>query len=135
MKVLVDTSIWSLVLRKQTSEFKIEPIIQELTNLIRDYRVAMIGIIRQEILSGIKSIDQFEKLKGYLKSFPDLTLETNDFELAAALYNQCQGRGVQGSHVDFLISAAAINREFSIFTQDRDFEIYAKYIPLKLHTL
>jgi predicted nucleic acid-binding protein len=133
MKILVDTSVWSAAFRKQIISPNLKNVVQELQDLIRDSRVVMIGVIRQEILSGIKAIEQFEKLKKYLRPFPDLILETSDFEFAAGLYNQCRGRGVQGSQVDFLISAVAINRDLSVFTLDRDFENYAKHIPLKLH--
>ncbi len=61
MKVVVDTSVWSLALRRvgQSSNFPV----QELRNLIRDHRVQMIGPIRQEILSGIHNESQFETLK------------------------------------------------------------------------
>lgn len=44
------------------------PLIKELESLIKDFRVQLIGPIRQELLSGIKSDKQFEKLKNYLKS-------------------------------------------------------------------
>jgi predicted nucleic acid-binding protein len=133
MKVLVDTNVWSIALRKQNRSPERGFIVEELTDLIKNYRVVMIGTIRQEVLSGIQSIDQFETLKNYLRSFPDLTFETNDFEVAAELYNRCRSHGVQGSHIDFLISAVAINRDISVYTLDRDFENYAKYTSLKLH--
>ena len=69
MKVLVDTSIWSLAFRRKRTQNN--QIISELESLIKEVRVQLIGPIRQEILSGIKSGKQFEKLKNYLQSFPD----------------------------------------------------------------
>ncbi len=60
MKVIVDTCVWSQVLRRNSS--KNQMIINELTELIRDVRVQLIGPIRQEILSGIKSEKQYNKL-------------------------------------------------------------------------
>lgn len=54
MRVLVDTCVWSDALRKVN--FKADdPIVKELKELIREGRVQMIGPIRQEILSGIRS--------------------------------------------------------------------------------
>jgi hypothetical protein len=64
MKVIVDTCIWSLVLRR--SEIKTNEYSVKLTELIRDYKVQMIGAIRQELLSGIKLKDQFDLLKGFI---------------------------------------------------------------------
>ena len=67
MKVLVDTSVWSLALRRPGVQK--QPIISELEYLIKEVRVQLIGPIRQELLSGIKSKKQFDQLKNYLKAF------------------------------------------------------------------
>ncbi len=130
MKVIVDTSIWSLSLRrvKHRNETESEKLIQ----IIEDGRIVMIGPIRQEILSGIKIKKQFELLKVYLEAFPDLNLEIKDYELAAEFFNLCKGKGVQGSNTDFLICAAAVNNNFSIYTGDKDFKLFKKYIPIQL---
>jgi predicted nucleic acid-binding protein len=130
MKVIVDTSIWSLSLRraKHRNETESEKLIQ----IIEDGRIVMMGAIRQEILSGIKIKKQFELLKVYLEAFPDLNLEIKDYELAAEFFNLCKGKGVQGSNTDFLICAVAVNNNFSIYTDDKDFELFKKYIPIQL---
>lgn len=132
MKVLVDTSIWSVVLRrdsKQNKDFE-----TELTEIIKEVRAEIIGPIRQEILSGIKSTKQFKELKLYLSFFPDLGLKTHDFEQAAEFFNLCRAKGVQGSNTDFLICSVAVNNDLEIFTNDEDFEHFKKYIPIKLYS-
>jgi len=131
MKVLVDTSVWSLALRRGSSAQSEK--VKELCELIKEVRVDIIGPIRQEILSGIKSAKQFEKLKSYLAEFPDLPLETADYETAAGFYNTNRKKGIQGSNTDFLICAVACNRDMEIFTTDRDFRRFEKNIPVKLH--
>ncbi|MBS0636380.1 MAG: PIN domain-containing protein [Verrucomicrobia bacterium] len=128
MKVLVDTSIWSLVLRSN----KDKEAAHYLTELINEGRVEIIGPIRQEILSGIRSEKQFEQLKGYLDAFTDIPLETEDYIEAARCYNRCRGKGIQGSHIDFLICAVAKNHNLSIYTADKDFQGYAKALPIIL---
>ncbi len=130
MKVIVDTSIWSLSLRR--AKHRKETISEKLIQIIEDSRIVMLGPIRQEILSGIKIKKQFELLKIYLKAFPDLNLEIKDYELAAEFFNLCKGKGVQGSNTDFLICAAAVNNNFSIYTNDKDFELFKKHIPIQL---
>jgi predicted nucleic acid-binding protein len=70
MKVLVDTSVWSLALRRGRQSASAP--VQELRNLIFANRVQMIGPIRQEILSGIRDKNQFKELEARLSSFPDL---------------------------------------------------------------
>jgi predicted nucleic acid-binding protein len=93
----------------------------------------MLGVVRQELLSGIKLKLQFELLREHLRSFPDFELETADYEEAAAAFNRCRERGMQGSNTDFLICAAALRRELSIYTKDGDFKRYARALKLELH--
>ncbi len=131
MKVIVDTSVWSEALRKKSSPN--QKIIKLLTEFIRDVRVQLIGPIRQELLSGIKSEKQFEELKYYLSTFNDLLIKTEDYEKAAEFFNICRSNGIQGSNTDFLICAVANNNNLEIFTTDKDFENYQKYLPIDLY--
>jgi len=135
MNVLVDTSVWSLALRKNNKSLEDNKIINELKELIKELRVKIIGPIRQEILSGIKDKILFEKLKDKLKYFPDDDISTEDYENAAELYNLCRGKGIQGSHIDFTICSIAIRKKYVIFTLDKDFENFSKIIGLKLYKL
>jgi len=131
MKILVDTCVWSLALRHDDQ--MVIPCVDELRNLIRDHRVQMIGPIRQEILSGIRSESQFERLRRHLDSFADLPILTTDYVEAARYFNLCRSRGVQGSNTDFLICALSVRNELPIYTTDRDFESFAEYVPIRLH--
>ena len=127
MKVIVDTSIWSLVLRRQQPDNRLANILQD---LIADGRIIMIGAIRQEILSGIKHQQQYEKLKDNLRAFSNLNLDTEDYELAANYFNICRRNGIQGSNTDFLICAVASRRNYAVFTVDNDFIDFSRYIPI-----
>jgi len=133
LKVLVDTSIWSLALRRVKSPDT--SILAEFESLISDVRLQLVGPIRQELLSGIKSDAQFNKLKQYLSSFPDYQIQTEDFVLAAHFFNQCRKKGIQGSNTDFLICAIAVNNNWQIYTSDQDFSHFQKAIPIKLYKL
>jgi predicted nucleic acid-binding protein len=133
MKVLVDTSVWSLALRKNVDPDN--KIIKELFELIHELRVAIIGPIRQEILSGISDQNKYEQLREKLKSFEDAPIETEHYEFAAQLFNQCRKKGIQGSHIDFLVCAVSIKNDFSIFTLDKDFEKYKNHINIKLYKI
>ena len=131
MKVLVDTSVWSLVLRR--SKIHNREMEEELSALIDEARVEIIGPIRQEILSGIKSHRQFQKLRFYLSAFPDLKLTERDFEQAAEYFNRCRAKGIQGSNTDFLICSAAVSNDLEIFTLDDDFKNFQKFISIKFY--
>ncbi len=136
MNVLVDTSIWSLALRRKAQDLNPaeRAAVAELTSLIQEGRARIIGLVRQELLSGIKTSSQYEKLRAVLRSFPDEPVATADYEAAARAGNECRARGVAISVSDILICAIAIARDWSIFAADPDFKAYAKILPLKLHT-
>ena len=129
MKVLVDTCVWSQALRHKDPD---SALIAKLQDLINDGRVSIIGLIRQEILSGISNAEQFNKLKDILASFADIPLSTEHFERAAEFSNVCRKKGIQGSTVDFLICAVANLENLEIFTTDTDFENYSKFLPISL---
>jgi len=131
MKVIVDTSVWSLALRRDKEDSPAP--VQELRQIILSHRVQMIGPIRQEILSGIRSESQFIKLRKHLESFPDLPILTEDYITAAQFFNHCRSKGIQGSNTDFLICAVAVRNNFSIYTTDKDFDLFSKYIQIVLH--
>jgi hypothetical protein len=136
MNVLVDTSVWSLALRRKNENLKSNErqLVYELTELIREGRARVIGLVRQELLSGIKSMDQYEKLRNYLRSFPDEVIDTSDYERAAEAGNRCRAKGIVVSIVDILLCAVAMKREWAIFTTDPDFSNYSKALPLTTHT-
>ncbi len=121
MKILADTSVWSLALRRrktaQLSNAE-ERLARLLAEAIGDGRIAMIGPIRQELLSGIKESTQFQKLKAALEPFPDEPILTTDYEEAARLYNLCRARGVECGPVDILICAVAVRRHWKVLAND-----------------
>ncbi len=130
MRVIVDTSVWSLALRRnQTNPLQAVKLLQD---LIADSRVVMLGAVRQEILSGIRHLEQFNRLKEHLRAFPNLELSIADYELAAEFYNTCRTQGIQGANTDFLICAAAAQRNYAILTTDQDFENFKPHLPIVL---
>jgi predicted nucleic acid-binding protein len=135
MNILVDTSVWSLALRRKTESLSATErlVVAELSELIREGRARLIGLVRQELLSGIKTTEHYEKLRLHLRSFPDEPIDTSDHEEAAKAGNQCRGKGIVVSIVDVLLCAVAIKREWAIFTSDPDFTNYAKVLPLSIH--
>ena len=131
MRVLVDTSVWSIALRRGGHAKNPEAL--ELRRLITAHLVEIIGPIRQEVLAGIKEQSQFERLETHLAAFPDIPLEAGDYVNAAKYFNLCRAKGIQGSNTDFLICAAAVRHDLAIFTTDGDFNYFAKCLPIVLH--
>ena len=136
MNVLVDTSVWSLALRRKTESLNAneEFVVTDLSELVREGRARLIGLVRQELLSGIKTTEQYEKLRLHLRSFPDELIDTSHYEEAAKAGNRCRGKGIVVSIVDILLCAIAIKREWAIFTTDPDFTNYVKVLPISIDT-
>jgi hypothetical protein len=129
LKVLVDTSVWSLALRRGAPTGAAVSVLGE---LVAEGRAIMLGAIRQELLSGVRSERQFESLRGKLEAFLDLEIRSEDHVLAASFFNRCRRKGIQGSNTDFLICAASHRHEAPILTVDGDFARFARVLPIAL---
>ena len=135
MNALVDTSVWSLALQRQHKHLTAaeHAVVGELADLTREGRARIIGLIRQELLSGIRTPAQYERLRAALRAFPDEPITTSDYEAAAQASNTCRAKGIAPSVVDVLICQIAMSRQWSIFTTDPDFKNYAKVLRINLH--
>ena len=131
MNVLVDTSVWSLALRRTATRGVAET--AELVELVREGRVAMIGAIRQEVLSGMRAAEQYRKLRDRLRAFGDVALDEADYEEAASCFNRCRTKGLQGSNTDFLMCAVSLRRHLAILTTDKDFVGFAGVLGFEMH--
>ena len=122
MKVLADACVWSLLLRRKKSaalSAEQQSAITALTEAIQDGRAVIIGPIRQEVLSGIRELAQFERLRAALEAFHDEPLTTLHYEEAARLFNLCRSRGVECGSTDILICAVAAQMQWDILTYDQ----------------
>jgi predicted nucleic acid-binding protein len=130
MKVLVDTSVWSLAFRRRSPG---HAAVDELRRLAAAGRAAIVGPIRQEVLSGIREPSTFERLRDRLRAFPDEPMPPEVYERAAEFFNVCRKKGVQGSNTDFLLCAVSAHHGMKILTTDDDFARYARHLPIALH--
>ena len=131
MRVLVDTSVWSLSLRKGGPAE--HPTVEKLISILRaDEDVFLIGLILQEILQAFRSDSSFRKVARHLEPFPLLDLELPDYIAAASLHRRCAARGVSASAADCQIATAAIRHNCLLLSADHDFERIARFSELKL---
>ena len=131
MRVLVDTSIWSLALRRKEGHGGNEA--HTLKRLIEQgEEIYLLGIILQEILQGIRRSDQFQALIKYFEPFPLIELSREDYVKAATIKNELIKKGIRVSTIDAIIASTAIAKECVLFTADSDFFHIAKHTKLKL---
>ena len=128
MSVLVDTSIWSLALRRRSARLNVdeETRVAALSRLIELGEAKLIGAIRQELLSGITERKEFDALRDELRNFQDEPLDREDYERAAEMTNRLTSIGIACSPIDVLLCAVAKRRDWEIFSADRAFERYSK---------
>ena len=133
MSVLVDTSIWASFLR--TDALPDDPHVTEFRRLKKNDSIRLIGPIRQEILSGASPHSKYVQLRETLEAFPDIPLETLDYEVAAEFYNICRNRGEQNTSVDLLLCAVSANHHIAIYTLDTNLKRLSKLLPIQLHQI
>ncbi len=134
MKILVDTSIWSLALRRPSGVVNEEAILLK-TIIEQGEDIYLLGIILQEVLQGIRKSKDFLALKEYFKAFPLIDLTREDYVRAAELRNQLIGKRRQEGTIDVLIASAAISHRCHLFTADKHFTHIAEHSELKLFSL
>lgn len=130
MKVLVDTSVWSLSFRKRPTG---HPAVAKLAALLRAGEdVFLTGLILQEILQAFRSDASFKKAAIHLEPFPLLELGRSDFIAAAALHRKCAAEGISVSTADCQIAMAAIRHDCLLLSADQDFTRIARISSLRL---
>ena len=84
MRVLVDTPIWSAAYRRSPGS----EVADTLREVIADGQCVLLGVVRQEVLQGIRSKEQFKVVRADLDEFPDAEVSSTDHVRAAELYNR-----------------------------------------------
>jgi len=131
LRVLVDTSVWSLSLRKKGPAD--HPCVRKLEALLTaNEDLVLTGVILQEVLQAFKSDSTFRRVAEYLDPFPVLEMGRSDNVSAAKLHRRCASRGISVSTADCQIAIACIKHGCALLTADKDFERIAGASVLKL---
>lgn len=131
MSLLVDTSVWSLALRRDTPPDV--PEVEALgAALLGGDVVATTGVIVQELLQGTVPERARTRITETFAILDYLTPTREDHVAAAEIRNALRARGVQVDTIDALIAQLAIAGKHTLLTTDRDFHAAAKHVPLDL---
>ena len=127
MRLLVDTSVWSLALRRPAATDP-DRRVSLLTRAIESpATVCLTGLILQEVLQGLRRERQARALERQLRSFPLVQLDRADYVLAAEVFTTCRAHGAQVGTADAQIAAAALRHRCALLTTDRDFLQIARH--------
>jgi len=131
MNVFVDTSVWSLALRRSPPSRA--PEVRFLASCLqRGDLVVATGLVLQELLQGFQGPKAKKSIVKDFSLLPMIVPETEDHIAAAELRNHCRRKGVQVGTIDALIAQLCIRHELELLTTDRDFEAVSRYRPLVL---
>lgn len=131
--ILLDTSVLSLVFRRRRAGQAEPQAAVTLRRLVaEDAPLGVPGIVLQELLSGVRTPQAFDRLMGIMEGFPLVIARREDHLTAARIANSCARKGVPTSTVDCLIAALAVSRQAALFTLDDDFARMAAPIGLTL---
>jgi predicted nucleic acid-binding protein len=131
VRVVVDTSVWSLALRRHGPAD--HPAVSRLQAFLSSGEdLFLTGMILQEILQAFRSETMAAQIAEYLEPFPLLPIEPDVCLAAARLFRQCREHGLGVSTIDCHIAASAIENRCQLLTTDRDFERMVRISQLQL---
>ena len=133
MSLLVDTSVWSLALRRDGPVD--EPEVQALRSALGGADLVITtGLVLQELLQGIAGPKARDLLIERFSSLPLLQPDRDDHIAAADLRNACRRAGVQLGTVDALLAQLCLRHDLTLLSTDQDFAHAARHCPLRLWT-
>ena len=131
MTLLVDTSVWSLALRRDSPQRG-----PEVTALVRALErgdpIVTTGLVLQELLQGFSGPKSRELILEQFSALPLLAPDREDHVAAAELRNTCRRSGLQIGTIDALIAQFSVRYSLTLLTTDQDFVGAARLVPIRL---
>ena len=131
MNFLVDTSVWSLALRRDEAGAERE-VARLREALFARESIYTTGLILQELLQGFRGPRQRDAILHRFSALPTITPDRDDHVEAAEVRNRCRRNVVQLGTVDALLAQLAIRHALVLLSTDKDFHHAASQVPLKV---
>ncbi len=131
MSLLVDTSVWSLALRRDVEPPEPEVVALRQALLGSD-QVFTTGLVFQELLQGFAGPKDRAQLVERLSALAFLQPVKDDHIKAAEIRNTCRRRGVQVGTIDALLIQLCRRNDLTLLTTDQDFRGANKHVEFKL---
>lgn len=131
MTLLVDTSVWSLALRRDGSTA--EPQVRALADALAGAdTVVTTGLVLQELLQGFNGPRAASEIIARFQALPLLHPDRQDHIAAAEVRNVCRRAGVQVGTIDALLIQLCGRHDLTLLSTDKDFVHAAEHVPLRL---
>ena len=115
-KIIVDTSIWIEYFNRKTN------IVNFIEERIMEDCLFMTGPIVSELLQGVKTEQEYEKLKNSIDAIPYLETTLEDWKEAGNISNKLRKKGITIPLTDIIISAVAISNNAKVYSLDKHFK-------------
>jgi predicted nucleic acid-binding protein len=133
LSLFVDTSVWSLALRRDTPS---SPQVRELIRAIEaDEELLTTGLVLQELLQGFSGPRNRAQILDRFSALPLIVPDRRDHIDAAELRNTCRRRGIQAGTIDALLAQLCLRHNLMMLTTDGDFSLMATHCALKLRVV
>jgi predicted nucleic acid-binding protein len=114
--ILVDSCVYVSLLRERKDPA------ENLARLFEDDELATCGVVRSEVLRGIRSVSLYTKVSSYFECQIYLPTLTHIWEATERLAWEMDRKGFVIPLTDALIAATALEAEARVFTYDRHFK-------------
>ena len=131
MTFFVDTSVWSLALRRDGS-LSAPEVIALRNALDGGEAVVTTGLVLQELLQGFAGPRARSQIIERFGALPLLSPDRQDHIEAAELRNRCRRAGAQIGTIDAIIAQICLRHDLTLLTADNDFAVIAKHSALRL---
>jgi predicted nucleic acid-binding protein len=133
VSLFVDTSVWSLALRRDQDAAT--PPVQALRRALEGGEIVVTtGLILQELLQGFAGPRARREIIGRFAALPLLVPDRSDHIEAADLRNRCRRAGIQIGTIDALLAELCVRHQLTLLTADDDFGRIAQHCALRLWT-
>ena len=131
MSLLVDTTVWSLALRREA--IHTEPEVAALRDALNGSdQVFVTGLILQELLQGFSIPKARDQVVERIAALALLQPDRQDHIEAAELRNKCRRHGVQIGTIDAVLIQLCRRHDLVLLSTDNDFESALKHVEFKL---
>ena len=126
-KYLIDTSVWILALKRDASS----SIKEKVKKLLKENFVGTFGMIKLELLGGVKSEKEFKRLRERMEAFYEIPATSELWEKAGEMSFKLKKKGITIPYTDILIATASLSENMILVHADIHFELIAKHFNLK----
>lgn len=128
--VLIDTSAWIFALKKDPHHL----VKERIEKILMESEVAINGMIALELLGGVKTGKEFERLKSRLNALKYIETDHSLWDYASQLACQLKRKGVHVPYADILIAASALQEKAVLVHADAHFDVVAKHSELRVES-